>query len=218
MPRTTQLTPGEIPEGAERADAAQHGTDGLIALRDRRLVCSNAVFSVYFDKLEQPDGRQVVDYLSIVPKTLAEGGISGVAIMPEVDGLLGLVHVFRHPLRAAGWEIPRGFVDPDESVVDAALRELREEAHLEATASNLVDLGRLAPEAAMFAGRAQLYLARQCVRVRGDSAKELGHGALRFFSLAEIADLAAADEIQDPCTLVAYLRYRQLASGTAGER
>lgn len=184
-------------------------------LRERRLIGRNEVFSVYFDRLEQPDGRQVVDYLSVIPKTLCKDGISGVAVLPECDGKLGLVHVYRHPLGTAAWEIPRGFVDPKESAAEAALRELREEAGMETAAANLADLGTLAPEPGLIAARIQIYWAQQCVRGGFDSAKELGHGALRFFTPDEVAGLIAGNEIQDPCTLVACFRHGRVAASMA---
>lgn len=210
-----KLLPQRSQESAEAGSASRRDADSSVVLRDRRLICHNEVFSVYFDRLEQPDGRQVVDYLSVIPKTLCKDGISGVAVLPECDGKLGLVHVYRHPLGAAAWEIPRGFVDPKESAIDAALRELREETGMETAASNLVDLGRLAPEPGVIAARIQMYWARQCVPASSDSAKELGHGALRFFSPDEVADLLSGNEIQDPCTLVACFKHSQATAGTA---
>lgn len=198
-----------IEESGGAGNAPRREADASVILRDRRLIGRNEVFSVYFDRLEQPDGRQVVDYLSVIPKTLCKDGISGVAVLPECDGKLGLVHVYRHPLGTASWEIPRGFVDPKEGVEEAALRELREEMGMETSATNLVDLGTLAPEPGLIAARIQMYWARQCVPGTFDGAKELGHGALRFFSPEEVANLIAKDEIQDPCTLVAWFRRNQ---------
>jgi ADP-ribose pyrophosphatase len=210
-----QMPPPRSWESTESASVPRRETDSSVVLRDRRLIASNEVFSVYFDRLEQPDGRQVVDYLSVIPKTLCEDGVSGVAVLPECDGKLGLVHVYRHPLGVAAWEIPRGFVDPKESAASAALRELREEMGMETAATNLVDLGTLAPEPGMIAARIRMYWARQCVLVSSTDAKELGHGALRFFTPDEIADLIAGNEIQDPCTLVAFFRHSQATAGTA---
>lgn len=207
--------PQRSQESAGAGSASYPGADTSVALRERRLICRNEVFSVYLDRLEQPDGRQVVDYLSVIPKTLCEDGISGVAVLPECDGKLGLVHVYRHPLGAAAWEIPRGFVDPKESAIDAALRELREEMGMETAATNLMDLGTLAPEPGMIAARIRMYWARKCVPVSSTDAKELGHGALRFFSPDEVAGLIAGNEIQDPCTLVACFKHSQVTAGMA---
>lgn len=213
-----KLPPQRSQEAAGAGDASHPEANTSVVLRDRRLICHNEVFSVYLDRLEQPDGRQVIDYLSVIPKTLCKDGISGVAVLPECDGKLGLVHIYRHPLGAAAWEIPRGFVDPKESAAEAALRELREETGMETAASNLVDLGRLAPEPGVIAARIQIYWARQCVPVSTDGAKELGHGALRFFSPDEVADLVSGNEIQDPCTLVACFRHKQGTSGAASRK
>lgn len=200
----------EEPAGVDAPHRSE--TDSSVVLRDRRLIGHNKVFLVYFDRLEQPDGRQVVDYLSVIPKTLCKDGISGVAVLPECDGKLGLIRVYRHPLGTAAWEIPRGFVDPKESAAEAALRELREEAGLETTAANLANLGTLAPEPGLIAARIRIYWAQQCVRGSFDGAKELGHGALRFFTPDEVAGLITKNEIQDPCTLVAYFRLRVLST------
>ena len=177
------------PDAAGASGASRREPDNSVVLRERRLICRNQVFSVYFDLLERPDGQRVTDYLSIIPKSLCKDGVSGVAVLPEFEGKLGLVYIYRHPLGAAGWEIPRGFIDPQESATEAALRELREETGMETTAANLVDLGRLAPEPGVIAARVQVYWARQCVPVNSNVAKELGHGAHRFFSPDEVADL-----------------------------
>ena len=105
---------GEIPAvGVSRSNT---GANPL--LRDRRLIAENAVFKVYFDHLVYPDGTHVSNYLSVVPRTLTARGLSGVAVLPEVNGRLGLLQVTRHPLNTSLWEMPRGFIDRGESAMD----------------------------------------------------------------------------------------------------
>lgn len=184
--------------------------DVPVVLRARRLACENSVFSVYFDLLEQANGTQVIDYISIIPKNLAQGNVGGVAVLPVYNGKFGLVRVYRHPMGSIAWELPRGFVDAQESAPDAALRELKEEMGLATTKDNLVPLGMVAPEPGMLAARVQLFAALKCVAVGTSSAQELGHKDIHFFTSHEVADLISREEIQDPFTLVAYLRYSQL--------
>lgn len=207
--------PPQRAEAPVELDPPHGRVNSPIVLRDRRLIGRNEVFSVYFDRLEQPDGRQVVDYLSVLPKTWHKDGTSGVAVLPECDGKFGLIHIYRHPLGVAAWEIPRGFVDAQESAPEAALRELKEETGMEAAVSSLVDWGALTPEPGLITARVRIYWAPQCMRGSVNGARELGHGALRFFTPEEIAGLIAANEIQDPCTLVACLRHARIAVSMA---
>jgi ADP-ribose pyrophosphatase YjhB (NUDIX family) len=201
--------------GAQTASAPVANTaDVPVVLRARRLACENSVFSVYFDLLEQANGTQVIDYISIIPKNLAQGNVGGVAVLPVYNGKFGLVRVYRHPMGSIAWELPRGFVDAQESAPDAALRELKEEMGLATTKDNLVPLGMVAPEPGMLAARVQLFAALKCVAVGTSGTQELGHRDIHFFAPHEVADLISRDQIQDPFTLVAYLRHSQSATKT----
>lgn len=195
----------------QRAGAAS----APVVLRDRRLVCQNSVFSVYCDRLEQAGGTEVIDYISIIPINLARHGAGGVAVLAERDGKFGLVRVYRHPLGSTAWELPRGFVDPQETAADAALRELKEEMGLGTTTDHLVPLGMLAPEPGVIAARVQLFAALNCRPVTAAGTRELGHTEIRFFTPQEIADLIARNEIQDPFTLVAHYRHSLSATKAA---
>lgn len=179
--------------------------DAAVTLRDRRLACENSVFRVYLDHLERADGFQVTDYISVIPKVRGPGAIGGVAVLPESEGKVGLLHVYRHPLGSTAWEVPRGFIDPQESAADAAIRELREEMGLATTPGNLVSLGLIAPEPGVIAARVELFAALRCMAVEAAGVRELGHKETRYFTHPEIAELIARGEVQDPFTLIACL-------------
>lgn len=179
-----------------------------VTLLNRRQVCRNTVFTVYFDHIRDAHGNEVKDYLSIVPHHRAADGITGVAILPVVDGKLVLLRVYRHPLGTHSWEIARGFVDASETPVTAALRELREETGLVAAAASLRELGVIAPEAGVIEARIRLYVAEDCIAGAGATGVELGHREVRRFSRESLAALIERGEITDPCTLVCCYRYR----------
>lgn len=87
---------------------------------------ANRVFRLVTDKVQMPDGEVTDrDYLHHV-------GAVGVVALDD-DGCVILVRQYRHPLRRELWELPAGLIDvPGEELVDAAARELAEEADLAA--------------------------------------------------------------------------------------
>jgi ADP-ribose pyrophosphatase len=78
------------------------------------------VFNVRIDTLRYEDGaRARVD--------VVEHGDSIAIIATATGNDLVLVRQYRHPARAALWEIPAGSAQPDEDLIAGAVRELREE-------------------------------------------------------------------------------------------
>ena len=89
------------------------------------------VFSVRSDRLRFDDGA--VHGVDVV-----EHGASYGIIATTADGRIVLVRQYRHPMNASLWEIPAGTAEGAESIVDGALRELREETGYRAGAARAV--------------------------------------------------------------------------------
>src|SRR3990167_6440990 len=81
-------------------------------LRQRRLACVNIRFEIFLDDVENPNGEIVQNYLVVAPKIRTGDLITGVSVLPVMDGKLGLLRIYRHAIQRQLWEVPRGFVDP----------------------------------------------------------------------------------------------------------
>lgn len=180
----------------------------LIKVHAHRLVAENLRFELFFDHIEAPDGQQVENYLVVAPRVKTKQLVTGVSVFPMWEGKVALVRVYRHPLRAYCWELPRGFIDEGEAPAVSAMRELAEETGLTCRPEDLQSLGLYAPEAGTLAARVHLFIAHHCARNREFIADEFGHHALQFFTLDELDTLIKSGEIQEPGTLIAYYRYK----------
>lgn len=178
-----------------------------ITLKTRRLIAENQVFDVYFDHIVEDGGAEVPAYLVVAPKAVSEDLVTGASVLPVTEGRIGLLRLYRHAIGELTWEVPRGFVEAGESPGDAAARELEEEAGLIVDKDNLIDAGRMTPEAGVLAARVALYIAQDCRRVREYAADELGHTDFVWFSIDEALDMAHGAQIQDPSTLLLIHRF-----------
>jgi 8-oxo-dGTP pyrophosphatase MutT (NUDIX family) len=99
---------------------------------DNTVLYNNPWITVREDRVIQPDGQEgTFGVVEMKP---------GVSVLPvDDDGTVYLVRVYRYTLDRDSLEALAGGVEEDEDPVDAARRELREEAGIEAT--ELVDLG-----------------------------------------------------------------------------
>jgi ADP-ribose pyrophosphatase len=180
-----------------------------IKLHRRRLVAENLRFELFFDHVEEANGREVENYLVVAPKAKTPELVTGVSMFPIWQGKVGLLFVYRHPLRAWCWEVPRGFIDENELPETAALRELQEETGLCCAPQDLLSYGLYAPEAGTMAARVHLFVATNCQATGQRLDDEFGHGELRFFELDEVGAMISRGEIQEPGTMLAYYRYTQ---------
>lgn len=180
-------------------------------LRQRRLACENIRFEIFLDDVENPNGEIVQNYLVVAPKIRTGDLITGVSVLPVMDGKLGLLRIYRHAIQRQLWEVPRGFVDPGESERNSAIRELEEETGLSCADADLESLGVFAPEPGILAARVHLFVARRCQALRPFGGEEFGHREFRWFEPAQVTDLHEAGEIEDPSTLIACLQYMNKA-------
>lgn len=184
------------------------GDDDLpIEVVERRLACENSKFFVYFDHVIDKAGSEVRDYLVVAPKNAGKNLITGVAILPVVDGQVGLIRIYRPAIRAYSWEIPHGFVDEGENEIASALRELLEETGVVADQSCFSSLGFITPDSGVLAARVHLYVAEAGYST-SQREFELGLREFRFFDFQELENMIERSEVQDTFTLAAWCKYR----------
>ena len=158
---------------------------------DRRLVCQNERFEVFFDRIQAPSGEVIPDFLIVRPRACTLGKVVGVCVIPVCDGAVGLMRGYRHQLDEEVWQAPAGFVEPGESAERSALRELEEETRLTVPPDGLIRLGLYIPDAGLIEGKIALFMARgakACANA-GDRLKEVGTGELCWFRQTELRGL-----------------------------
>lgn len=161
--------------------------DGLLTVLSRRFV--------------RPDGEES-QWEVLAPAEM----VSVVAL--TTDGCFLVVEQFRAgPMRVLH-ELPGGYLEPDESPIDAAARELREETGYAGASYELLGSCWVAPDAAL---RLHAVLARDCVRDGdpGGEPDESGHvvrmAPEEFIAHArsgEFTDQAAAYRALDALSLL----------------
>lgn len=183
--------------------------DGAAIVRrdDRRLACENSKFQIFFDRIKDGQGHCVDDYLVIIPRSKLENHVAGVAVLPVMDGKIGLLRIFRYPLEEYSLEIPRGFMEDGEDAETAALRELKEEAGLVCDHADLVHLADIAPEAGVMLAKIRIFAATRCRRSEEFTPSEIGHRSVSFSSVQEVDQSVADGSIFDPSTTVAIYRW-----------
>lgn len=165
--------------------------------RSSRVVYDNAWITVREDEVVRPDGDDGI--YGVITTSVA----AGVVAMTDDDEVV-LIGQWRYPLERYSWEIVEGGTEDSEDPMDAAARELGEEAGL--AADHWEPLGGPVHLSNCFsAEEARLYLARglQEVRADPDGTEEL---VRRLVPFDEALSMVDDGTITDAMSVVALLR------------
>lgn len=125
---------------------------------------------------------------------------NGSAVLPMIGERIVLVRHFRHPLRRAILEIPRGGIEPGQSPEDAAHAEIREE--IGGSIRRIEGLGFVYGNTNLYGNGAHLFFAE----LESVGAPQVGEGvtSIEKFTVAEFEDLLGRGDIVDAFTVAAY--------------
>lgn len=165
------------------------------------LIYDGCVVHLWRDEIELPDGgrgvREIVRH------------VGAVAVLPLTnDGNVICVRQYRYPFAEVLLEIPAGKLDsPDEDIIEAARRELREETG--AVGGELIPLGTLYPSVAIFDEKIHMFAAV------GFDIGETDRDEDEFMEvervpLRKLVDMVMSGEIRDAKTQTAVLKVARL--------
>lgn len=176
-----------------------------VTLKQRRSVFTNSRFTVFSDHIAA-ESLEVRDFLVVKPHSSRADLLTGVAVVAVRQGAILLLKHYRHPVSEFVWELPRGFIDPDETPGEAAARELGEETGLLCSADSLVSLGTFLPDPGVLEARVALFAALNCAD-GSRLADEIGIYDRLWHSEEAIYAMLRDGSIVEGATCVALHRY-----------
>ena len=169
-----------------------------------KLISSNElirtpIFWVTMDHAVDPGGFEI--HRAIVQH-------AGSAVMMAVDAKkrILLVHQYRLPARAYLWELPAGRMDPGETPLRAAKRELIEETGCRARKWR--KLGRMFASPGYVAEVMHLFLAEDLTEGQAQPMED-ERIETRWFTAREISRMIQSGAIEDAKTIVSFHLWKQ---------
>lgn len=163
------------------------------------------LFWVTEDDAIEPGGRRI-------RRMVVRHGGSAVMMPVDARGRVLLVRQYRLPARASIWELPAGRVDPGETVLAAAKRELVEETGYRARRWKKLLSFYASP--GYVAEKMTIYVASELTAGEAQPMED-ENIECRWFTPREIDRLIRDGKIADGKTLVGYLLWRRLKTSHA---
>ncbi len=158
------------------------------------------IFWVTEDKAVDPDGFEI-------KRAIVQHAGSAVMMAVDEKNRVLLVRQYRLPARASMWELPAGRLDPGESPLKAAKRELKEETGYRA--KKWKKLVTFFPSPGFLAERMTIFLAKNLTEGE-QSTMEDERIEIRWFRPKELEKMLLAGKITDAKTMIGFLFWRKL--------
>jgi ADP-ribose diphosphatase len=168
-----------------------------------RRIYEGAIVSLDVDEVEEPGGvratREVVRH---------RGSVAALAV--HDDGSVVLIRQYRYPVEDGVWELPAGRLDPGETALEGARRELEEETGLQA--AHVESIGTFYTTPGFCDEVMHLFRATRLTQgpARPESDERI---EVRTLPLAEARAMIDSGAIREGKTLVALLLERERRQG-----
>lgn len=166
------------------------------------LITENPIFTVTQDHALDPDGFEI-------RRAIVQHNGSAVIMPVDAKKRVLLVRQYRLPARRFLWELPAGKVDPGETPLQAARRELKEETGCRA--KKLTKLAEFYPSPGFLAEKMTIYLATELTEGEATPMDD-ERIEKRWFSAREIDELILSGKIIDAKTQIGFLRWKRYAA------
>lgn len=167
-------------------------------LLSSKKLLETSIFTVTEDRAIDPDGFEI-------KRAIVQHGGSAVMMAADEKGRILLVRQYRLPARKFLWELPAGRVDPGETVLQAAKRELQEETGFKAR--KWTKLVSYFASPGFLAEKMTIYLAED-LKEGKQQPMEDERIELKWVTGREIEELIGAGKVDDGKTLIGYLTWK----------
>lgn len=164
-----------------------------------KTLCSTPVFEVSEKRFETGSQGQSFTY-SVIS---APDWVNILAVTP--DHQIILVRQFRPGTEEFTLELPAGVIDPGESPLGAAQRELREETGMES--NHWTSLGRCSSNPALMNNHTHLFLAESVMNVADPIPEESGSLDILMVSEEEFLDILRTEKLDHAIALATISRW-----------
>lgn len=152
------------------------------------------------DLVQFPDGDMRGYGRSIATASLRGG--KGVVVLPEYEGKIMLLHLYRHAMRQWHYEVPRGYGEPNIPAIENAHKEVEEETG--GKVAELVSLGEFYNNTGYESASVALFYAK----LASVGMPEINEGIESFvwLTVKELEEWIADEKITDGFTIAAYTK------------